>query len=135
MKVVVNRLLKSDQSMISTFEQNNKIKYYAMEPPVPIPAGTYPLIPYKSPTHGIVAMLGGSMAKRFILIHIGNYPTDTRNCLLVGSGYMAKDFISGSKAAFDEFTPAFLKAFGNGEKCTITYIDAYKGLKGPLFFY
>jgi len=125
MKVVVNRIL-NNKSTISTVEVDNMIKYYGMEPENPIPAGTYTLIPYNSPIHGKIAMLGGSMAKRFIEVHIGNYPKDTRNCLLLGAGYMDGDFISSSKIAVDEFTSNFYKAYHTGEKCTITFKDLWQ---------
>ena len=126
MKVVVNRFRQSANSTIGTVEVNNLLKYYGMEPAKPIPAGTYNLVKYYSPKHSCyVPMVENVPGHGGVEIHAGNYPRDTKDCLLIASGYMQKDFISSSGLAVKEFYQQFFKAVASGEKCTITYLNTF----------
>lgn len=127
MKIIVNRLIQSSGSTISTVEVNNRLKYYGIEPVNPIPAGTYALDKYFSPKHQrYVPVVKDVPGHSLIEIHVGNYPTDTRDCLCLGAGYIGEDFISASKIAIDEFYQNFFNALYNGEECVIIYKDLYK---------
>lgn len=44
-----------------------------------------------------------------VRIHTGNTSKDTEGCLILGSSWVGKDFVGGSKAAFDKVFP-LLKA-------------------------
>lgn len=126
MKIVVNRLIKTDLSVISTVEINNMLKYYGMEPANPIPAGTYVVKKYNSPAHGYaVPLVYNVPGHQGIEIHVGNYPKDTKNCLLLGAGYVARDFIASSKIAIDEFYKKFFACIDKNEAVYITYKDLY----------
>ena len=70
-----------------------------------IPAGTYPWVRYKSPKRGYdVPLLERVPNRDMIELHIGNVPTDTDGCILVGRefGETVKGYgILESKVAFD----------------------------------
>lgn len=59
---------------------------YTLEPPHPIDAGTYVVVMDPSPGHGgaLLPHILDVPRNRHILIHAGNYPKDTKNCILVG---------------------------------------------------
>ena len=64
----------------------------------------------------------------YILIHCGNTDEHTAGCLLVGdtqnNNVVEEDgFIGRSTAAYKRIYPTIAKAFEQGEKVTITYID------------
>lgn len=50
-----------------------------------IHAGTYPAEFYNSPQFGRVILLKNVVGRTYIEIHAGNYATDTKGCILVGS--------------------------------------------------
>lgn len=63
----------------------------------------------------------------FILIHIGNYEINTSGCLLVGKDYAFGDkgrMITYSAVAYAEMYPKVADAINQGEKVTITILDA-----------
>ncbi len=49
-----------------------------------IPEGTYPLTPIDSPKYGSTWLLENVPNRSEILIHVGNYPKDSRGCILAG---------------------------------------------------
>lgn len=51
-----------------------------------IPEGEYKCKPYSSAKYNNVYEVTGVMNRSYILIHIGNFTTDTRGCILVGLG-------------------------------------------------
>lgn len=107
------RIQETDNSTISAFHiPETNVDGFFLERPGPdteesgqslrIPAGQYsmyenpgsryPGVPrLYSPTEGV----GGTFDQRGILMHIGNYPDDTKGCLLPGSSY-APDFVGNS---------------------------------------
>jgi hypothetical protein len=85
------------------------LKLVTLEPPYhpaplkprSIPAGTYDVTLYKSPHLGYkVPLLHDVDDFSEVEIHIGNYPRDTRGCLLVGLKQEGNS-IGYSKSAFD----------------------------------
>jgi RHS repeat-associated protein len=107
------RIQETDNSTISAFHiPETNVEGFFLERPGPdteesgqslrIPAGQYsmyenpgsryPGVPrLYSPAEGV----GGTFDQRGILMHIGNYPDDTKGCLLPGSSY-APDFVGNS---------------------------------------
>lgn len=49
-----------------------------------IPDGDYTLARWQSPSKGPVLLLSGVPNRDFILIHVGNYPHDSKGCILIG---------------------------------------------------
>jgi len=59
---------------------------------------------------------------KYVLIHIGNEPSDTEGCLLLGStADKDKAFVGGSAIAYSEAYKKIVKAFENNEKVYIVY--------------
>lgn len=52
-----------------------------------IPAGSYFVKWFDSPKHGKVFLLEDVPSRDMVEIHIGNGPTDTEGCILVGNQY------------------------------------------------
>lgn len=58
----------------------------------------------------------------YILIHIGNDPSDTSGCLLVGDQPIRDEaFIAGSRRTYEDVYPIIATALENGEEVCITY--------------
>lgn len=53
-----------------------------------IPTGQYKLVPYNSTRYPDVWEISNVPGRADILIHIGNYPDDTKGCILPGMGIM-----------------------------------------------
>jgi len=69
-----------------------------------IPCGTYPVVPWKSPTKGNVYLVTGVPGRDHVLIHIGNDAQDTEGCILVGetfTDYPTRTFLNRSEAAMN----------------------------------
>ena len=72
-----------------------------------IPAGTYTMSKYHSPTKGWVFLLHGVPDRTYIEIHAGNYTRQIEGCILVGDGikYLDDDGIpdvTNSKATLSK---------------------------------
>lgn len=73
---------------------------FTLEPAKPIPAGSYLVEFYMSSDHDyLVPLLKGVPGHSFIEIHIGNFPKDTKGCILVGQN-RSPDEIGNSAKAF-----------------------------------
>ena len=84
-----------------------------------IPPGTYKVTTYPSPHFGrLMPLLQGIPGRSEIEIHFGNFPDETRGCILLGKT-QTTDFVGESRAAFDAF---WAKAQGPMERgeCSIT---------------
>ena len=89
------------------------------------PTGTFHMDWYKSPDHGIyLPRVLGVMGFEDDEIHIGNFPKDTKACLLLGTGFGA-DEVYNSKVAITAFYDVFLKAWNDKEQIFITYERTY----------
>lgn len=106
-------------------------KFATLEPPWKnnekktscIPAGGYLCTPRTSPKFGDHFILHGVDGRDFILIHKGNYSTDTEGCILLG--YEHADInrdgvidVTRSGAAL-----AFLNNIQNGEAFSLAVVD------------
>lgn len=118
--------MQTKDATIGTFEINGQLKYYGLEPLNHIAAGIYPLTKYFSPGHNKwVPLVQNVPGHSYIEIHVGNWPKDTKDCLLAGEN-LGADMILNSQVAIDDFYPQFFAAIAKGESCTIEYIDLYK---------
>ena len=142
MNLLVNRTTRTAYSTIGDFSVNGQRFSYCLEPTdrgltagmtpqqvaalkVPgktcIPPGTYSVTIYFSPSHqGQVPLVNNVPGFDNIEIHTGNYPKDTKGCLLLGSTE-STDFIGNSDVTIAQFYTLFRQALTNGEQVTITY--------------
>ena len=87
-----------------------------------IPAGSYEVRLYQSPHFGRqMPLLWGVPGRALIEIHWGNFPKDTRGCILVGKE-RSTDAIWHSEATFDALYLAILPAV-EAEGCLIEIQD------------
>lgn len=90
-----------------------------------IPAGTYEAQRYRSPAHGNtdVFLLTNVPGRDAIEIHVGNIPSDSRGCILIGASFdLVKGFpgIAGSMGEFAQF----MDALSGVDMFTLTVEDA-----------
>jgi Family of unknown function (DUF5675) len=113
---------------------NGEQQYSTLEPPAPqfaaafhaIPAGTYKVVLYPSPKFGrMMPLLEGIPGRSEIEIHWGNFPEDTKGCILIGTSQSvdaeSRPAIWNTRAAFDSLFPDIEGAQTEG--CTISVID------------
>lgn len=99
------------------FTLEDKVREVKVQNATAIPYGTYTVIIDRSTRFGRdmphVLDVSGFEGVR---IHTGNTSADTEGCILLGTTWAGKDFVGGSKLAFDPFMEK-LKAAG---KATLT---------------
>lgn len=140
--IYIKRIWQTENSTISTFEvSGSSIKGYFLERPGPdttvsnqnkrIPEGSYKIKWHNSSLPGVklhnpVPILYNSQVpqSRAILIHNGNYPRNSKGCLLIGSS-KGLDFVGGSVPKLAELK-AFIDSEGI-ENFTISITSCYKG--------
>jgi hypothetical protein len=84
-----------------------------------IPVGTYRVTTAFSPHfQRIMPLILGIPNRSEIEIHWGNYPDDTRGCILLGTE-RGDNSVLNSRAAFDELFPMIQQSSAN-EGCWIT---------------
>jgi hypothetical protein len=92
-----------------------------------IPAGTYKVCFYDSPSHGKKSlMIKDVPGFSYILIHTGNTEDDTFGCLIVGKRIGTlnnKRAVLDSKTAFKEIYSLIAPALDRSEDVTIKYMD------------
>jgi hypothetical protein len=100
-----------------------QIKLKKVDGETAIAPGRYPITKYYSPDHSTwVLRVLNVIGFDYIEIHIGNYPHDTKGCLLLGTGY-AKDMVTNSKVAVDAFYKVVFAALDAGEGVWIIYAE------------
>lgn len=98
---------------------------YTLEPPNPIPEGTYDLTVRWSPRFNrLMPHVENVPGHAGILIHWGNFPRDTEDCLLVGS-ILANNFVGHSVEEFNRLFQKIVDALASGPQ-VITYLDPAK---------
>lgn len=106
MIICLVRMSYTDASTQGLLYVESMAKFVTLEPPhasgMLMPEGTYhcqktmsPRMKYVSPQ---LFNVPGHVGER---IHVGNYPTDTEGCILVGET-RGKDFVGNSQKAFNE---------------------------------
>jgi RHS repeat-associated protein len=136
--IEMNRFAESPDATVSTFSArgpgSQSVTGYFLEPGGPsttkgglerrVPAGTYNVRPYHSPSlNQDVYILSNSQISegRGILMHIGNYPSNTLGCLLPGSSY---SMYNGNYAVWNStITFNSLRSLLGTNKATLTISD------------
>ena len=72
-------------------------------------SGYYTIEPRRSDRHGQHLIVNNTQPRELILLHVGNKPTDTNGCILVGTGYGDFDNdgrreITSSRSAMQKLT-------------------------------
>lgn len=87
MKAILTRAFQDARATIGIlqFSDLRHDPFYILENSILIiPAGTYQVAPYTSPTHPNVYQLKDVPGRTYILIHPGNFASDTKGCLILG---------------------------------------------------
>jgi hypothetical protein len=101
MKLILTPDTISSNSVISKLAVDGAFECYILEPPNPIPAGTYEIKILDSRKFGRpMPHLLSVPGHEAIEIHWGNTSKDTRNCLLTGRT-RGTDFVGESRLAFE----------------------------------
>ena len=129
--IVYERTTETDESTIGNFNiPGTDIEGYFLEPPGPstttpnqnrrIPEGTYNLEWNTGSKYPDALRLYNDEVprSRAILIHKGNYPTDTLGCLLPGSS-SSTNFVGSSRPIFEKIINHFRNVGINGAKIVI----------------
>jgi Family of unknown function (DUF5675) len=146
MKLALQRLVLTPQSTCGNLYVNDALECWTLELPVvnglpgsAIPAGTYPVVLAPSPR--FLALTGDAWVQQYagamphiqpipgrslIMIHWGNYPSNTDGCVLVGKSHQS-DSIGESRQAFSELYPLIKSAINSGEGVTIEVVDHPNG--------
>lgn len=86
-----------------------------------IPTGRYKVTKYFSPKHQMeMPLVNDVPGFEGVEIHVGNNPSDTDGCLLLGNT-IAPNFVGDSKIAVADFYKLFFQAINNNEEVWITY--------------
>lgn len=86
-----------------------------------IPTGTYFLTVYDSPHAGHpVPLLQDVPGRTEIEIHCGNYPCDSKGCILVGEMVDIEGMLQESQLAFDRLFPLIDSAVERGVPVSLT---------------
>lgn len=84
-----------------------------------IPTGTYKASVWHSPTRGDTIRLHDVPDRDSILVHVGNFPRDTKGCILPGMIFIdGREIVGQSRKAMD----AIIQAVGN-QPITVTITD------------
>lgn len=122
MIIVVRRQLSDGVATLGEMFIDGTHECFTLEPPNPIPAGTYQLIVnWSERFKRLMPLVVGVPGHEGIRIHWGNWAKDTEDCLLVGE-IRGADFIGHSVDAFNTFFQKLQDALNVGE-VSITYLD------------
>lgn len=103
MLIELFRMTRTPRSTTGLLGIDGVSRFTTLEPAVPIPAGTYHIIKqWSGRFQKLTPHLQNVPDHTFIEIHVGNEPTDTHLCILIGET-RAPDWIGESEKAFDEF--------------------------------
>ncbi|MEM9424908.1 MAG: DUF5675 family protein, partial [Spirochaetota bacterium] len=129
--IVYRRTIETEESTVGTFTiRGTDIEGYFLEPPGPstttpnqnrrIPEGTYNLEWNTGSEYPDALRLYNDKVprSRAILIHKGNYPTDTLGCLMPGNN-TSTDFVGPSRPIYERIINHFRNVGVNGAKIVI----------------
>lgn len=126
MQIIVHRDIHTDKSTTSVIKLNGVSYFFGLEPTNPLPAGEYEVwLRWSQKNDRWVLAIMNVPGHTDIEAHVGNYPKDTKDCLLVGTT-RSVDVLGNSAAAYTQFFNSVL-SFIPKERVTIKYVDAYKG--------
>lgn len=91
-----------------------------------IPAGVYELKPHFGKKYqGVPRLWPDPKGRSCILIHAGNYTTDTRGCILVGTGYGKLKSGEGIVTHSQKALAKMLDALADSGTDSMEIVDAY----------
>lgn len=141
MYLILTRDNPSTKSTEGFMTVDGEQECYTLEPAVdsdtpPIPAGVYPIDFRPSPDFQRLAEIDpwfkpycddmphiDYKPDSITMIHVGNVPHNTKDCVLVGQS-RGQDFIGSSKAAFAELYGKMMDAKNDGELISIEIQDS-----------
>ena len=124
----INSFQLTDLSTISKLSIDGKQFCFCLEDAVrpvkimgktAIPEGTYGVVLYTSPKHGLVPLLVGIPDFAYVEIHPGNSNLDSEGCILPGMTFTT-DWVSSSVQAFTALFAKIKGAIDNGDTVSIT---------------
>ncbi len=126
MKIQIFRLWQSGKSTIGKIVIPGKFECFCLELPdrgnqrniSRILAGTYKAEIYRSRKFGKCIRLEDAHGRTYILIHVGNWPRNTRGCILPGTR-AGKDAVYNSRLALRKL----MKVVGDAKEITVEVID------------
>lgn len=125
MEMIIQRGMPTAKSIPGEMFIGGQHAAYTLERPgVAIPAGRYKVGLYPSPHfQRLMPILQNVPGRNDILLHWGNYPTDSEGCILVGKQRdLSTDEIFQTRAMFDElFLP--IQAAVETEGAVVTIVD------------
>jgi hypothetical protein len=136
MKLLLQRVTETPLSTQGHIAINGVHECFTLERPSPqysadfhcIPAGTYKIELYASPHFGrLMPLLVDVPGHSNIEIHWGNFPSDSRGCILVGVE-KAADMLYHTRDAFDVLFP-MIEIAVNHEGCEIEVADPEPALQ------
>src|SRR5712664_549807 len=93
--------VRTPRSTVSKLLVNGVFECFVLEPPDPIPAGTYEIkLEHSQRFNRLMPFLQNVPGHTAIEIHFGNTAANTRDCLLVGQT-VGPDFVGRSMDAFN----------------------------------
>jgi hypothetical protein len=125
-EIIVDRLYRHSQSIIGKMYVNGSELCYTLELPWKhnkhniscIPYGSYGGYVRTDGTKGWRIELTGVPSRSHTQIHVGNYPSEIRGCILVGTGFTT-NMVTHSRVARDKLEDAYEDA-GSPADITIT---------------
>jgi len=113
--ITLNRFAKNEYGIFGVLIEDGVPLFTTLEhPDLYIPASDYICDRHVSPSQGLVYKVLNVEGRTDILFHVGNTKTDTKGCILLGSGIGEVDEFYGitfSKAAFRKFMERKAKFF------------------------
>lgn len=111
-KLNLERIMASDDCIFGKLYFNNDFFCFTLELPDRnneediscIPRGFYHCVKTISPKFGTTFMIKDVPNRHNILFHWGNYPKDTKGCVLLGeSMHISSNMVTNSKVIFEKF--------------------------------
>jgi RHS repeat-associated protein len=136
LEIVYQRINETENSTTGTYYiEGTDIKGYFIEPSGPsttqsnqdkrIPAGKYYLKINSGKKYGLLIYNSEVSQSRAILIHIGNYPSDTVGCLLPGKT-LGIDFVGNSGTALKDIMSSYYTFNNSQVELRLKIIDIKK---------
>lgn len=134
MKITVTRQLFDDECTIGTMTIDGSFECYTLEPPIQagidpiamkgaVPLGVYGVsITFSPHFNRDMPLINGIPNFEDVRIHMGNFPSNTEGCCLVGET-QSKDAILQSVAAFNPLFDKIQAAINSGDTVTIEYVQ------------
>ena len=139
-EIVINRLKVYSGSIIGELIVNGVKLCYTLEKPwwwnqesaSCVPNGRYPATLRYDKSDGWRIQLVGVPKRSGIQIHVGNYPTQTEGCVLVGTSY-APNAVINSVAAYTKLKDAFYGTNAPTQSPSKSITVEFKGIQAtPL---